>query len=258
MKWCLLSLISLLLPYSAQAAVSISEVAWMGSSASANHEWIELHNDGSAQDVSGWTLSDGVNLSIDLTGTISQNSYAVLERTSEDSAPGTAFLVYTGALVNTGATLRLTRSDGSLVDQVSGGTDWESIGGDNATKETAQYTSSGWVTAAPTPGAGLNWTVEEDTSEDDDTETLNQEDLKKTSTVSTRKTKSSSAETVRLILPDVSLKLVVDAQSLGYVNQPISFSVKPSGIGDTLIDSLQYEWNFGDGLTSDQKEPTHI
>jgi len=123
MKWCLLSLISLLLPYSAQAAVSISEVAWMGSSASANHEWIELHNDGSAQDVSGWTLSDGVNLSIDLTGTISQNSYAVLERTSEDSAPGTAFLVYTGALVNTGATLRLTRSDGSLVDQVSGGTD---------------------------------------------------------------------------------------------------------------------------------------
>ena len=103
------------------AAVSISEVAWMGTAVSPNHEWIELHNAGSAVDVTGWTLTDGMNLSITLEGTIPAESYVVLERTSDASAPGTAFHIYTGALVNSGATLYLKRADGSLVDQVSGG-----------------------------------------------------------------------------------------------------------------------------------------
>ena len=84
----------------------------MGSGTSANHEWIELYNSGEAVDVAGWVLSDGMNLSINLTGIISAGDYAVLERTSDDSAPGIAFLIYTGALVNTGATLTLQDSSG--------------------------------------------------------------------------------------------------------------------------------------------------
>jgi hypothetical protein len=58
-------------------------------------------------------------------------------------------------------------------------------------------------------------------------------------------------------LPGVSLKLQVEAQKLGYVNQSINFKVTPSGVGDTLIDSLMYEWNFGDGTTAFAKEPKH-
>ena len=123
--------LSLFLPSYAFGAVTINEVSWMGGTDSANHEWIELFNDsGSSVDVSGWELSDGMNLSIDLTGTIGANDYAVLERSSDASAPGTAFLIYTGALVNTGATLKLRRDDGGLEDQVAGGEDWKQVGGD--------------------------------------------------------------------------------------------------------------------------------
>ena len=71
--------------------MSISEVAWMGSVESANYEWIELHNDGEATDVSGWVLNDGMNLSIELSGNIPASQYVVLERSSDESAVGNAF-----------------------------------------------------------------------------------------------------------------------------------------------------------------------
>jgi hypothetical protein len=242
----------LLLAHTTYASVYISEVAWMGSVTSANHEWIELHNDGTATNVSGWTITDGKNLTILLDGSIAASTYAVLERTSEESAPGDAFGVYTGALVNTGAVLTLSRSDGSIVDRVSGGDDWQSIGGDNTTKQTAQYTSNGWITGDATPG-------NKNTSDNPEVPIVSgdAEPSSNSSGVAAKST-SSSGETVRLILPDVTLRLAIDAQTVGYVHQPISFTVEPSGIGDTLMDSLEYSWNFGDGMTAQTKETSHM
>ena len=237
-------------PQLAFAAVSISEVAWMGSTDSANHEWIELYNSGQAENVDDWVLNDGMNLEIALSGTIPASSYAVLERTSDVSAPGGAFLIYTGAMVNTGATLRLENESGALIDQVSGGADWQNIGGDNTTKETAQYTDSGWITAEPTPGGPAPSVLFED-----------EEDTKESPVESTEpasKSSSGKSGTVQLTLPDVTLELEVDAPVTGYVNQTIPFSVEASGVGETIIDSLSYNWNFGDGFSSTRSETEHI
>jgi hypothetical protein len=226
----------------------------MGSGVSANHEWIELQNtSGSSVDMSGWTLSDGLNLSIPLSGTVEAGAYAVLERTSDDATAGTAFLIYTGALVNTGATLKLTRADGGLEDQVSGGENWQAIGGDNVTKETAQYTTGGWVTGVGTPGMANAGVVKptEDTSDFPS---------KPTSSNGSKNgiVRSSPAnETVRLTLPGVTLALAVTGQRVGYVNQPIEFLVTPSGVGDGIANSLVYEWNFGDGTPAGGKEVVH-
>jgi hypothetical protein len=238
-------IVLLLLPAVTEASVYISEVAWMGSPTSANHEWIELHNSGSDIDVTGWKLHDGMNLNITLTGTISAGNYAVLERTSDDTVTGTAFMIYTGALVNTGAVLRLERPDGTVVDQVNGGENWQAIGGDNVTKETAQYTAQGWVTANPTPGAPPPTTFTLPTSP-------KPED--KPATKASTKLSASAEETVRLKLPDNMLKLSIDAQTVGYVNQTIDFTAVPSGIGNNLLNSLNYEWNFGDGHTARAKK----
>jgi hypothetical protein len=123
MKVWLLIVTLVLLPKVAMA-VSINEVAWMGSVTSANHEWIELYNPGEAVSVAGWTLSDGMNLNITLVGEMAAASYVVLERTSEESAPGSAFLIYTGALVNGGTTLTLRTAGGEIHDQVAGGEGW--------------------------------------------------------------------------------------------------------------------------------------
>ncbi len=143
----------------ASARVHISEVAWMGSVENANAEWIELYNDGEAEDVEGWTLAavDG-QPNVTLSGTLPAGGYAVLERTSDDTVPGSAaFLIYTGALGNAGETLELRDASGAVVDRVAGGENWE-LGGDNVTKDTLQRSgepaTGAWTTASPTPGRG--------------------------------------------------------------------------------------------------------
>ncbi len=253
----------LLLPHISQAAIIFSEIAWMGDSESANYEWIELQNTGdTAVDVEGWTIVDTGTLNISLTGTIEPSAFVVLERnrTSGVYLTGTPFLVYTGALVNTGTTLTLKRSDGSIEDQVAGGENWEALGGDNTTKDTAQYTSSlGWITAPRTPKA-VNATTPSPTDDgDDEEEEYDDESTSTPKTTSSGSTKSSKAtETVRLGSIKTILKLTPDIQSTAYVNQPIKMNIVTSGVGDTVINSLKYEWNFGDMATGTGKTPTHV
>ncbi len=244
-------------PVSALAAVTINEVAWMGGPDSANYEWIELYNSGSeAVNVDGWTLIDGMNLNISLTGTIAASSYAVLERSSDETVKGTAFLIYTGALVNTGATLVLKTASGGIADQVAGGENWQNIGGDNTTKETAQYTTKGWVTDTPTPGTanGGGRVVVPDPVIKAETTTVKTNSVSKTVTAaSAEKARSVSLGTGKKTV----LSLTADMQDVAYVNQTIPFSVESSGIGDTIINSLVYTWNFGDTYLATGKEVKH-
>lgn len=235
----------LLLPIGVEGAVTISEIAWMGSATSANDEWIELFNDGSAQSVEGWTLSDGNNLNITLVGTITAGQRAVLERTDDDSAPGAAFMIYAGSLTNAGATLTLRDQNNTLVDQVAGGENWLSIGGDNVTKETAQLTVGGWVTGAPTPGRA-NVT----------TGTVVPEEVPEEETTVSTASNSNSEPTVSLQLPDHTLTLTLDMPTQVYVNQTVPMAVETSGL-DRLEASLAYDWNFGDIETATGKTVEH-
>ena len=241
----LLLLILLLVPHSLFAAVTINEIAWMGSVNSANDEWIELYNDGSSVSVDGWVLSDGQGLDIMLAGSVGAGTYAVLERTDDTSAPGSAFLIYTGALGNDGRTLTLKRADGSIEDQVVGGADWSNIGGDNTTKETAQYTTNGWVTGTPTPGE-KNVSAGTQTSSDN-------------SQTTTEDTAASSKDDdknlyISLVEPNNELTLNIEAPQTGYVNQPVTLAVMPKGLGERIMDSLNYTWNFGNLATSSGSE----
>ncbi len=234
------------LPTLVYGSVTINEVAWMGGTVSANHEWIELYNSGrAAVSLAGWTLSDGMNLTIPLTGEIGSGAYAVLERTSEESAPGAAWLIYTGALVNTGATLVLRDGTGGVMDQVAGGENWQNIGGDNVTKETAQYTNSGWVTDTPTPGTSNRSGRIMSSSESPE---------RAESPVVAKPTVQKAASTdksVTVLSRDggTELTLAISGQSTAYVRQRIPFAASVSGVGTTIKNSLIYTWNFGDSYT---------
>lgn len=264
MRWVVCTAL-ILTPQTLLAAVSFSEVAWMGSTDSASHEWIELRNDGAVVDVSGWTIDDGMNLSIELVGTIPANQRVVLERTSDASVAGTAFLIYTGALVNTGATLSLRRPDGSLVDRVVGGADWENIGGDNTTKETAQYTEAGWITAAATPGAPPPAQSDSESTRstaEDQPSGVSATDDRDEGTVPQHQeaapnTDGGSADTIQLTLSANQLELSVGAPVRMYVNQSREFTVEPSGVGDRFANSVRYRWNFGDGHTATGQTVSH-
>lgn len=252
----LLGIVSILaLPAYAAAQVVISEIAWMGSATDANNEWIELHNtEGSAVDVTSWTLAVGGSFTITLEGSMQSGAYALLERTDDDSVPNVAmFQRYTGALPNTGSDLALKDPSGIEVDRVVGGENWGSIGGSNETKETPQRTSSGsWVTALPTPGR------------------VNAAGGNASGTVTQSHTQTSSSGRsgggrvmVRATTPQPRtepepLTVSITAPSVAYVNQTVPFEVESYGPGKTILNSLEHAWSFGDTFTGSGKTPTHI
>ncbi|MFN4218129.1 MAG: lamin tail domain-containing protein [Candidatus Bipolaricaulia bacterium] len=103
--------------------VIISEVAWAGTQADANDEWIELYNNtNQVISLTGWRLesSDGTP-SIALVGTIAAHGFFLLERTDDTTVSDiTADQIYTGALSNTGETLILKDPSGNVIDTANG------------------------------------------------------------------------------------------------------------------------------------------
>ncbi|MEW6715954.1 MAG: lamin tail domain-containing protein [Chloroflexota bacterium] len=107
-------------------SVLINEVAWSGTHASANDEWIELFNPNALPvDLNGWTLlSNDGSPSIALQGTILAGSFYLLERTDDTTVSDIpADLIYTGSLSNSGEALHLLDPQGNVIDtaNVTGG-----------------------------------------------------------------------------------------------------------------------------------------
>lgn len=103
--------------------VVVNEVAWSGTTASANGEWIELYNNTNAAiDLAGWTLqaADGAP-NISLSGTIPALGYYLLERTTDSVVSDIAAdQIYTGALGNGGEQLRLRDPASNEIDSANG------------------------------------------------------------------------------------------------------------------------------------------
>lgn len=226
----------------------------MGTLDSQNHEWIELYNSGVAQNVDGWILHDANNLTIELQGVLPANQYAVLERTSDLSAPGVAFVLYTGALTNTGATLVLRNMAGDVVDQVAGGDNWELIGGSNQTKDTAQRVTGTWRTAPATPGSAPEVSATETETESEPTESDTAVTTTPTSGSSNDAVSRTSSPKQSLTVSDSSLQLVITAPTSIHVGQSSTFVATPSGVGKTIADSLVYNWSLGNGEQKPGKE----
>jgi hypothetical protein len=69
--------------------VVVSEIAWMGTTADANDEWLELVNNTAVDiDLTGWRLvsSDGTP-DITLSGVIPAGGRYLLERTDDNATP---------------------------------------------------------------------------------------------------------------------------------------------------------------------------
>ncbi len=143
----------------ANGTVRINEIAWMGTKASANAEWIELFNNSDTSvSLDRWTLTtaDGtpdIHFSAkDLKDSIAPHGFFLLERTHNNLLAGvTADKIYTGSLKNSGETLTLTNASSTVIDTVIGGKNWCTVGGNNKTKQTAQRNGTGWITATSTP-----------------------------------------------------------------------------------------------------------
>src|SRR3989338_1756946 len=104
------------LPFFAEASVIINEIAWMGTSNSAQDEWIELYS-ASGANLEGWilkTADDAMNIS--LSCTIPAGGYFLIERTDDSTVPNVSADLVTpfgSGLSNSGGVLILINASGS-------------------------------------------------------------------------------------------------------------------------------------------------
>ena len=234
-----------LFPITSFAQVVINEIAWMGTANSHSDEWIELYNEsGGSVDLTGWILSasDGTP-SISLSENIISGGYFLLERTDDSSVPSVAAdVIYKGALGNTGETLTLYDSAGTVIDKVVGGEDWNEIGGNNSTKETPQRSGSSWITASPTPGK-INANSSSDSSGGDSVEETN------TGSSSTSESVSVSVEPQISAYAGDDRVVIVGADSV--------FSGQAYGLNGEPLLNARYTWTFGNGQRKEGQKILH-
>ncbi|NOH01103.1 MAG: lamin tail domain-containing protein [Chloroflexi bacterium] len=100
--------------------VIISEVAWSGTLATVNDEWIELYNTRSTPiNINGWRLVSDNDGSVDivLSGVVPGNGFFLLERARDLTVSDVpANQIYTGTLADAGDVLRLSKPDGTVMD----------------------------------------------------------------------------------------------------------------------------------------------
>ncbi len=231
------------LAFASSNDIVINEIAWTGTTNSANDEWIELYNPTTQEiDLTGWTLTatDGTP-NITLEGILAANGYFLLERTDDSSAPNViADQIYTGALGNSGEKLELRDDQNNLIDSVDCSDSW--LTGDNSTKQTMERTESGWQTSQDVGGTPKtqNSTGEQTSPPDEQPDEQIDEE-----------TAGYTAPTP-INQPPFA---IIGSDIIALVNQELSFDASQSY--DPNNDTLIYFWNFGDGATDTEKQTTH-
>ena len=116
--------------------VVINEVAWAGTRASSDDEWIELYNPSGtvSADISGWRLvsaSGSLDITFPTGTTIAPGGYFLIERRElATSAASNLVTTYPWALNDNGEILRLRKPDGTIVDTAnSNGGAWPTVSG---------------------------------------------------------------------------------------------------------------------------------
>ena len=249
----------------AQAAVFISEVAWMGTaSGGANCEWLELYND-SDQDVSlvGWSISlqnpssvSTITLSTSANqpayNGIAARGFYFIGRTACSSYPVQTDWLGTFSISNDHSLITLKDASGAAVSTVDASAGWTGdggLGGTNpsggAVKKTPQWSGSAWFTADPTPRA-TNAAPEEPELEEPPVE--EEETTPPTATI------GGTAPLLPVVSPVKKLYLSSIPGRIVLTNAETPYSALVYDSTGKIRKDAEVRWAFGDGGSEEGEE----
>ncbi len=146
------------------AQVIFNEVAWMGTTASASDEWLELYNN-TAQEIviEGWKLTEGEGtVIIVLKGTIAPGAYYLIERTDDTTVSDIAADLkgsWSGSgLSNNGEKIQLLDNNSNLVDEINCSTGWF------AGKASPDYKTMERINPSLSGNLAENWATNDDSA----------------------------------------------------------------------------------------------
>lgn len=146
--------------YQARAVV-INEIAWAGTRASDDDEWIELYNPGTTTvDLTGWQLISSDNTpAVTLSGSISAYGFYLLERSTDDATVSdiAANQTYTGALNNGGEYLKLLDPNAVPIDEVNASASWFFAGENKKVGNVWQRISMERINPSQSGSEPTNW-----------------------------------------------------------------------------------------------------
>lgn len=249
--------------------IVISEIAWMGTIASDDDEWIELYNNTNSEiDLNGWSLQaqDGTP-KISLSGKMSAKSFYILERTDDTTiADLAADQFYTGALNNAGEHLILKDKEGNIIDEVNG---W--YAGDasrRATMERINLSSPGnikenWQTAASASsykdakGNNIIGSPKALTIKIDNNNLINNND-KDSGADDNRGSAPDNQNQTSEISSNQTLELTIQFLNQNGVFEPVDeiflftdYKIQLRALANISLDRKQIKWNDGRGKISD-------
>ena len=255
-------------PHLAHANVVINEIMYDLPGTDTDHEWVEIYNNGaSSVDLTGWKFSDGSNHNLNappVNGgqgslTLAAGGYAVLAgdgTTFVGDHPGFAGTVIDTVmnLPNTGATLKIIKSDSTTADSVT----YNSSQGASGDGNSLQLISGSWTTAAPTPGAenhlytstvSVGGPLVENTSSGTSNNTPNQS----TGADGTGQATSPSVS-VKSKPEEKKMKVQITSPTIAFVGMPFELSGTAFGPAGEKLFFGRYFWNFGDGDSKETKD----
>lgn len=247
----ILFLILFFAPVLANAEVSINEIMYDAPGTDSGHEWIEVYNSGgSSVNLSGWKFyEEGSNHGLsEYQGgmTISSNGYAVIVSDPAkflEDYPGHSGIIIDSSwssFNNAGESLALKDNNNSLIFEVT------YVGGGQASGDgnSLQYVNGSWLAAIPTPGA----TNSDEVIDPNNQNTGGENNTENTSTTST----SNEKEVLTKVYDGTIVKVQVDSNAI--VGVPFKFKVSAYDEFGRELNVGVFEWNFGDGMTTYEKD----
>lgn len=271
--------------------IVINEIAWSGTKASSSDEWIELFNNQNLDiNLDGWSLYSGTStLIIKLKGIIKTKSFYLIERTNDSAVSDITsdlFGPFGGSgLKNTGEDIILKDSTGQIIDAANFANGWPA-GTASATYKTMERIDlrvsgndlNNWATnngikinGRDAKGNNILGTPKFensvfmvslwDSTSTNSTTTATSTSASPTSTPQASSTDNSGNINYTSSQPQtggayINKPPIIELDDVTYVfvGDPLSFDI--TKIKDPEGDALTFNWNFGDGVSSNS--PSHI